>query len=492
MFRSRPARSRASANQGAVSAADTPYAQGVAAFARGDLETGRRILLQSLQSGPVTLDYVLDVAEQLDSVGFTAEADQLLRRAVDLFAHRPQAKAALAEFLAAHGKESDAVLIALEGLQAHPNNLELHAVAARAHEMLGALPEASHHLGAILAIDADDLEANQRLAPILERLGDRAGFIRCLRRAVSLTGGEDPDAVTALGIALSQDGQHGEAVDLLSEVARRRPHVSAVRADLAMAQLAAGDVREALAGFTEALRLDDQSAQAYCGMGLCYQQLHRWHDAAEAFRRTEALAPALTAGPFNLGLALSELGDREGGMTALLRAAALAPEDPEIREAMESLQMEPAAPPGPQDSPNLPARFTGDLKTFQLADVLEFLRVQNQTGTLVLSSGHGLGVIRLVRGQLTSASAPGMRLAETLLRDRVLSADQLRRAVFQQLLDVLGKLSIWRDGGFSFHPAPSPDLPLPAIHFNPQAVMLELTRLADERKKAALPSQEDQ
>ena len=482
---------RPRAGQGAASEADTQYASGVAALERGDLELGRRALLLSLQSEPASLEQVLDVAEQIDAVGFTPDAEQLLRQAVEHFAHRPEARAALAQFLAAHGRERDAVQTATEGLQAHPGSAELHGVAARAHEMLGAFREASHHLAAILARDGDNLEANRRLAPILERLGDRAGSIRCLRRTVSVTGAEDLEAVTALGIALSQDGQHGEAVDLLSEVARRRPHASAVRADLAMAQLAAGDVRAALAGFTEALRLDDQSAQAHCGMGLCYQQLRRWQEAAQAFRRTEALAPALTAGPFNLGLALSALGDREGAMAALLRAAALAPEDPEIREAMESLQPEPADTPGPEESPFTSARFTGDLKTFLLADVLEFLRLQSKTGTLVLSSRRGLGIVRLVRGQLTSAAAPGMGLAERLTRDRALDPDQLRRAVFQQLLDVLGELSTWSDGKFSFHAAASPDPALPAISFNPQNVMLELTRLADERKRAALPSQED-
>jgi hypothetical protein len=75
------------------------------------------------------------------------------------------------------------------------------------------------------------------------------------------------------------------------------------------------------------------------------------------------------------------------------------------------------------------------------------------------------------------------------LRDPTLDLDYLRRVVFQQVLDVVVELSTWIDGRFSFHPAP--DLAPPAISFNPQNVLLEVARLADERKKAALPSEED-
>jgi tetratricopeptide (TPR) repeat protein len=506
-------------------AADSLYAKGVAALDWGDPGVGRQALLESLRSDTVSLERVLDVAEQLASSGFIADVEKLLRNAIDQFVDRPEPKVAMAAFLLENGNERQAIQTVVQALRQHPRNPALNAIAARAYEAVGDLAEAANHLAVTLAIHADDLDANRRLAVILERLGDKAGSIRCLRRVVDATSTEDPEAVTVLGIALSQDGQHDEAVDLLSDVVRRFPNVSAARADLAMAQLAAGQVREALAGFTEALRLDGQSAQAFCGLGLAYQQLERWREAAEAFRKTEALAPDLAAGPFNLGLALGAAGDHEGAKEALLRAAALAPEDREIRDALQSLEPEvdsaSAAAPAPAPTPH--ARFSGDLESFELSDVLEFLRLQNKTGSLVVLSARGAGIVRLVRGQLTSASAPGvMRLGEALvarglitseglkaalarqkadepdsaealgsllMRDRPRDHDQLRQAVFQQLLEALLEMIAWHEGAFSFHPADDPGLP--AISFNLQNVMLELMRVIDERKKGTLPSQED-
>src|SRR5262249_25732133 len=150
-------------------------------------------------------------------------------------------------------------------------------------------------------------------------------------------------------------------------------------------------------------------------------------------------------------------------------------------------------------------RFGGDITTFALPEVLEFLRLQKKTGSLVISSRRGAAIVRLVRGQVTSASAPGvMRLGEglvargiltaraldallarqrtddgesaealgsVLLRERPGHREALTRAVFQQVIDALGEMLAWKEGAFSFHPGS--DRGLPAIAFDLQNVMLE-------------------
>ena len=61
----------------------------------------------------------------------------------------------------------------------------------RANEQLGLLDEAANHWAAILAADPDHSYANRRLAAVLERAGDAAGAIDCLRRVVEATRGQD-------------------------------------------------------------------------------------------------------------------------------------------------------------------------------------------------------------------------------------------------------------------------------------------------------------
>jgi Flp pilus assembly protein TadD len=359
-----------------------------------------------------------------------------------------------------------------------------------------------------------DHPANRQLAALLSQTGDLAGAIACWRRVVAITGNEDLEALTALGIALSTDGQHSEAVHLLSDVAHQRGTDSAAHADLGMALLSAKRLDEAFGAFSRARHLDPQSAQAHCGLGLVYQQQGRWWEAADAFKRTEQLAPDSPVGPMNLGAVLETLGEHQQARAALLRAAALAPGDEEIHHALDQL----AVPSAVQDEITRPAlradqfeaSIAGDLKTFQLLDVLEFLRLQNKSGSLVLSSRLGAGVMRLVRGRITSASAPGIkRLGEALVDQKVINSAQLERAlarqqddkeealgtlllrdgallggqladvVLRQIMAALEAMLGWTEGAFSFHG--SEDEEPPPISFNLQEVTLKVLKARDER-----------
>jgi Flp pilus assembly protein TadD len=486
---------------------DARRAAGFAALDRGDLEAGRLALLQSLDLAPPSLDQVLEIARRLASAGLSIDAERVLRQSAEMFVDRVEPKLELARLFLDAGEEGTAIETAREALNEHPDNPDLHRVLAAAHERCGSLADAAESLAEVLATDPGDVDANRRMSGLLERLGDSAGATRCLERVVGLTRGQDREAMVALGIALSRGGQHKEAIRMLSDVAKRWPGVASVHGDLAMALYAAGQVEEAIWGFSEALRLDSSSAQAQCGLGLAFQRLERWEEAAAAFRLTESLAPDQAVGPFNLGIVLRALGNNEDARRALLRAAALAPDDDEIREALASL-----ASPITSESPAPLPRFSGDLESFGLPEVLEFMRVQGKTGSVVISSRQGAGIVRLVQGRLTSASAPGVqRLGETLvergiisraeldaalatqradlrqsaealggvlLRSRPAVREQLHQAILQQILDGLVEMLGWSEGAFSFHPAA--DSEIPPISFDTQSVVMKVFGMIDQ------------
>jgi hypothetical protein len=220
-------------------------------------------------------------------------------------------------------------------------------------------------------------------------------------------------------------------------------------------------------------------------------------------------------GPYNLGLALAALGEAEEARSALLRAAALEPDDREIREALQSLLCAQPAASDPRRSPRRASAATSG--RFALPEVLEFLRLQKKTGSLVVSSRRGAAIVRLVRGQVTSASAPGVkRLGEALDRRGIITAAALERRwrgnapttararrrwapcccantpatakrspapCSSRCSTRCGEMQTWNEGGFSFHPGS--DRGLPAIAFDLQNVMLELMRIADERKETS-------
>jgi tetratricopeptide (TPR) repeat protein len=250
-----------------------------------------------------------------------------------------------------------------------------------------------------------------------------------------------------------------------------------------MALLAGNRLRDAETAFETALELDTRSAQAHCGLGLTYQRQHRWDEAALAFETTEALAPTHAAGPLNLGLALDALGDIEGARRALLRAAAISPEDREIRDALARLVAATPAPNSPAPVQRDPdSSFAGDLQTFALGDVLELLRQHAKSGTLVLSSTGREGLVHLVNGELTGATVSSL---QGLRAPPATSRPPTREAARARLMGALGQMLTWTEGTFAFHH--HEPVGEPAYTFDVQHVLLELMRAADERRRATDP-----
>ncbi len=410
-----------------------------------------------------------------------------------------------------------------------PRDAALRLLVSDAYEQVGALPEAADQLALLLATYPEHLEANRRLAKLLAELGDTHGAIRCWRRIVSATHEQDSDAVTRLAVALSNDGQHELAIELLTQLSQRHPADAAPLADLGMAFLGAGRENEAHDALLRALALDPQSAQAHCGLGLAHQRRQRWHDAAQAFRATAQLAPDSAVGSFNLGLVLERLGDLDGARAALLRAAALEPQDEEIQRALEPLLVKPASSAGSPSTRDAGASIKGSLDSFDLINVLEFLRMQEKTGSLVVSAPAGVGMLRLEQGMLIGGSAPRLKrlgevlvrrglittsnlelalsrqrelyprqeagvepdastLGMVLLREGFLDEKQLSDVLFGMILNVVGQINQWREGAFAFHACNDSGFP---IRFNVQRVVLDLMRLQDERQRSRSESARD-
>jgi hypothetical protein len=202
----------------------------------------------------------------------------------------------------------------------------------------------------------------------------------------------------------------------------------------------------------------------------------------------------------------------------LLRAAALAPDDGEIRQALEELgspeieEDEVTRPSGRREE--FEASMEGNLETFKLLDVLEFLRVQNMTGALVLSSKRGQGVVRITTGRITGASAPGVKrlgpalieegalggevleallaregsdrdevLLGTLWAGRLVDRSRLSAAVLRQIMAALEEMLEWPEGAFRFHGGESAEPP--PVSFNLHEVTLQLAALHDRSHPAS-------
>ena len=498
--------------------AQSLYERGTKAIASGELDEAGQAFLQSVRLAPLEIDRALSAGLTLLGAGRPVEAEQIVRIACERAPERTDAQIALARIHVETGRESDALDLLTPVLRDDPHSIDAHILAASAYERTGSLTDAADHLSLVLAVEAHQLDAARQLVSVLGRLGDTRGLVRALRRVASLTRGADFDVLVTLGITLSGLGRHGEAIEVLKDVATRRQDVSSAYGDLGLALLTAGRLEEAQAAMQRALTLDPQSAQAYCGLGLCYQQMARFQDAAEAFSATERLAPQLAVGPMNLGLALDALGDRPGARSALLRAAALEPDDQEIQVALDRLFTGTAPSGATRTTAEVAAPgvgISGDLSAVAFLDLLEFLRLRSASGRLALSSRAGAGEVQLYQGQITSATGPDTKpfdqaliaarlvsrsalesaltgtghrdrqsaesVASVLIRKGVLGSRPVAQLLSRRIHEALTQILAWTQGAFSFVPeeyqAP------PEVFFNLQDVRMDLVRRSDERRQ---------
>jgi Flp pilus assembly protein TadD len=473
---------------------DTLYELGTAALAAGELEEGRKLLSESVALTPGNLTRGTAAAQSLAASGFVNDARRIYANLIEQLG---------------------------PAIDAEPNRLDFRMIAAEALEGLGDLVDAAQELSTVLSVEPEHLEANRRLAGVLEQTGDTAGAVACWRRVAAKIAAEDPDVLTRLGIALSSDGNHDEAVQVLSLVVRVRGNVSSAHADLGMALLAARRLDEAVSVFSRARDLDPESPQAHCGLGLVYQEQKRWWEATEAFEATERLAPDNPAAPMNLAAALTTIGRHEEARAALMRAAALAPDDQEIRNALgqmgipEHVHEEVTRPQLQADQ--FGALVSGDLATLALPDVLDFLRSESKSGSLVVSSRKGAGLARLVRGRISSAYVPGMkRLGESLVEQKLITVRALEDAlarqrddqeetlgglllksgaiergrlietVWRQILSALSEMLTWKEGAFSFHAGE--EKVAPPVSFEIQHILLNVAKGKPSRTDLPPPS----
>ena len=185
-------------------------------------------------------------------------------------------------------------------------------------------------------------------------------------------------------------------------------------------------------------------------------------------------------------------------------------------------------PPPPSASSVAPARpangssdavFSGQLSSFALPDLLEFLRSGRRTGLLVCSCAAGIGALRFRDGRITGAASPGApNLADSLARAGAVDAGALRkvaggpdvpddvlaqkivdggladaaavkRALSGQVWAAIRELVRWSDGEFAFNrdegAAAASSV---AVAVDPQEVLLDVLRELDEASRGSSPA----
>jgi tetratricopeptide (TPR) repeat protein len=170
------------------------------------------------------------------------------------------------------------------------------------------------------AIHADHLGASTFIEKgwSLISLGDHAGAVQALQKALQLSPGET-QAESLLGWAQMLHEDYDDALQTFQRVLIKEPANSLARINVGYICLKKRIFGEAIEHLSKAIRLDnDKKATLYAHfyLGLVYLQREMYEDAQTFFEKTLKLGPNLIEAYYELGRARWFGGDRERAQRA--------------------------------------------------------------------------------------------------------------------------------------------------------------------------------
>jgi tetratricopeptide (TPR) repeat protein len=327
-------------------------ALGLAYWERNDYPRALKQFERAVKFGPrsAAAHNWLGVAlsEKSDLPGAIAE----LRKAVALDPGYKHGYTNLGSALARSGDFAEAVVVFQKALALEPDSLTAHMNLGLALREKGDLERALEHLRQVAAGSPLNATAQYELGQTLRQSGDLAGAAAAFERAIEIEP-ELREGYYALGMTLKQQSasarqQHSRAPSPADDlyhraqeaagrgelIAARESLTEALRLDENHAEAhnllgyilgQQGDLSVALGHLERAVSLQKESAESHYNLGVALWYSGAKDRAVSELRESVRLDPSAGATCAFLGTALREKGDSAGARASLQRAIALLP-----------------------------------------------------------------------------------------------------------------------------------------------------------------------
>ena len=320
--------------------------------------------------------------ERITAEVILAKARPLIE--ADKYAAGPLARQAL----------DQAIDLMLVYVQAHPDDVKVRPLLAEAQIKSGDLTAAQRTVGRLLALEPDHAAPLWLNGEIMRLRGDDA-YVQFYRRAVESTGAT-PQMFSTYGLLLAGRGEHTPASKYLQRALDGGVRSSDVLMSLGRIAMGRSEYERAGAFLDEAVRLDQQNAELWRLLALCYEQagradaaadtlreatqtVKRWTDkaslwaalgqvlevqgrdadAAESFAAASDGTPNLPARALGAARCYFRIGRYALAMKYIDRAAALDPDDLDIRDWLKKIEDARFVRPVSPDSTTSPASAVG-------------------------------------------------------------------------------------------------------------------------------------
>ena len=305
-------------------------------------------LLRPISRSPqLTPDLTLDLAMAYSQTGKLDDADEILRSALRTHPASLPLAEALAATLVLQARRQDAVGVLETAIQHHPADLKARVLylwilvqqdeAEKAQQLADRLlVEAPHnwevlylngvlerrageyeaardHLQQAVDLNPSHMESRRNLASVLAQLKDPQGAREQLQKAIDL-GDEDPAVRFELAAVLRTLGENQEAENQLKiykQEAQEKSDLTQAyaKSDFADQKLAAGDTRQAIALYREALLANPRDASLAYKLAMACEKAGDTAGERAALERAIQINPNLAEAQNQLGYLASRAGD---------------------------------------------------------------------------------------------------------------------------------------------------------------------------------------
>ncbi len=489
-------------------------------LAEARLQEGQRI--EALSAAEAAAQCVVASAAQWVRIGdlfarlsLPDHARQMYVEAVVADRSSAAAHMRLGDALLAEGNAEKAANLFAVAVWLSPGDPTPRVSVARALVAFERHEEAREQLLVVTEAHPAEVTAWQLLADLHLARGESAQGFAVLRKG-SAAAPTDRGLGLRLARLLLDAGFTHDAIGTLDGIARHHPDREVLEL-LIDARVRAGERAAAIATLRQ-LRLQGREARDAARLGRLLREDERYDEAIPLLR--EALPEAEDAAVFvDLGQALLALDRPDDAIdVAEDGIARFGEERPLVRllgKARQAAGQDPMASIEQSLDHSLAgadSAFAGNLRSFQVPDLLEFLRMNQRTGMLRLISEGRMGEIHLHGGRLAGASTSGtsrlgerlvteghldeatveegrrtrqMRggvvpLGQVLIEQGVIDAATLRPVLDGHIQEAVSEILAWTDGHFAFE-ADDDEPDAPSILFDTGMMMLEAFRLQDEK-----------
>ena len=210
-----------------------------------------------------------------------------------------------------------------------------HLQSGLAKHQAGNLAAAAHHYCKTLETAPSNADAFHLLGLVLSENGEHGRALMMLSRAVELR----PNAVflANLGLACRRAGDLDVAISAYREALRLNPYHAPTLGKLGRALIETGDPTEAEQVLTQASLLDASNPELWNALGHARAAQQRYAEARGNFAQALSIDPTYTEARENLAHALLRLGHAEAANGLWQKAAALYAEGCELNPRLDSL-----------------------------------------------------------------------------------------------------------------------------------------------------------